>query len=242
MIRLRIARAALVLSLPALGACTAHRTLLISEVGFGAVELYLDEPADHTLDLSDQVLEVRTRIPDPANPMQDIPYVRTFELFGTLDGGEFLVIWEQPGRVGLPAYEQYFNADAEYVRAIAVEPGTLGPAVVAMDGTVEVSVDNTRPYCFRVHGKHTRYVFPFFYAQDATDDVVTFGPGPRPEIGGAFAETGALNAVLRTRNDGVVRGQSVWRKTRNTQSGDVPKDADSEDDWRQDEESFGKVD
>jgi hypothetical protein len=241
MARLGIACATLALVLPSLAACTADRHLLISEVGFGAVELYLDEPADYTLDLSDQMLEVRTRVPDPSNPMQDIPYERSFELFGTLNGGEYLVIWEQPGRVGVPAYELYQNDDEEYVTAIAVEPGTLGPAVMAMGGTVEVSVDNTRPYSFRVHGKHTRYVFPFFYAYDVTDDTVTFGPGPRPEIGGAFTETGALNAVARRKAVGLTTGQSVWRKTRNTPAGDVPKDADTEDDWRQDDENFGKV-
>jgi hypothetical protein len=233
--------AALVLVLPSLAGCTADRKLMISEVGFGVLELYLDEPPDHTLDLSDHVLEVRTRVPDPANPMQDVPYERSFELWGTLAGGQYLVIWEQPGRTGMPAYEQYENDDEEYVTAIAVEPGTLGPAALAMDGTVQVSVDNTRPYSFRVHGKHTRYVFPFFYAQDVTDDVVTLGPRPRPEIGGAFTETGALDAVARRKAIGLTTGQSAWRKTRNTPGGDVPKDGDTEDDWRQDDENLGRA-
>ncbi len=220
------------LGLFALQACTANRGLKISEVGVGVLELYLDEPAGNRLGLDDHFVEIKTIITDPMDPMRTIPWERTFELSGSLDGGEYLVLWEQPGRVGFPGYEFYDNFDSESVPGIAFEPGTLAPTG---------AVDNTKPFSYRIHARRYRYVFPFFYAQDVTDDVVTFGPRPRPAIGGAFTETGALDGVMRSTAVTFARGQTVWRKTDNSTGVEIPQDFDTEDDWRQDDESFGKA-
>jgi hypothetical protein len=208
-------------------ACVNQRKLLVSEVGVGVLELYLDEPLGNSLSLHDYELHIESDAPDPLDPAR--PFERTVELLGTIGGGEFLVVWESGGHVGVPVADFYTNFDNQSVRGIAVEPGTLGP------------LDNTKSYAFRVYARRYNYIFPFFYNEDRSDDVVTFGPRPRPAIGGAFAETGDLDNVQRSSASGFVRGQTVWRKTRNTPTGDVPRDGDSEADFRQDDESFGKV-
>jgi hypothetical protein len=127
--------------------------------------------------------------------------------------------------VGPPVEDTYTNFDNQSVRGFAIEPGTLGP------------LDNAKSYAYRVSGRHTRYIFPFFFAEDRTDDTLLFGPQPRPTIGGAFAEDGSLASILRSTTQSFLRGQSVWRRVRN----DIPIDSDEEANWRQDDESFGKA-
>ncbi len=205
-----------------LAGCTATRGLRITEVGVGVLELYLDEPPDHTLSLSDHVLEFKSV--DPATGTTE---VGSIELFGSLDGGKFMVVWEAPNHTGPPISASYTNFHQRSVDGIAVEPGALGV------------VDNARSYAYGVSASLYRYVFPFFYALDESDDVVTFGPRPRPSVGGAFAETGALDSVMRTLAQGIFRGRTVWRKAPSVNGVNTPQDNDTEADWREDDESFG---
>lgn len=208
----------------ALCACTADRNLKITEIGTNAVELYLDEPADHTLVLSDQVLTIKSTAPDGSSPE-----TKTFELFGTMHGGEFLVVWEDPNYTGVPTYSDYVNFFNRNVPGIMVEAGTLG------------TFDNTRCYSYRVHGSRYRYIFPFFYAIDETDDVVKFGPQPRPDVGGTFHEDGSLAGVERTAAQGLTPGRTVWHRTRMVDGVEVPRDYDNEDDFREADENFGAI-
>jgi hypothetical protein len=214
-------------------ACTSQRELLITEVGVGVVELYLNEPADHRLALRDHTLTVDTLVPDPANPGVHVTETSSIELVGTLDGGRFVVVWEEPGHVGPPRIASYQNFFGQSVDGIAVAPGSLPRG------------DNALSYGVRVSARRYRYIFPFFYAQDRTDDLVTFGPRPRPVTGGDFLETGALDAVMRSTAIGLSEGESVWRKSStdpnapNDPLRGIPRESDSEDDWRQREENFG---
>jgi hypothetical protein len=205
-----------------LSGCTATRGLRISEVGVGVLELYLDEPADHRLSLADHVLEFESV--DPATGARE---QGSFELVGSLRGGEFLVVWEEQGHMGAPYRAAYTNFWQQVVDGIAVAPGALG------------TVDNARSYAYRVKARRKRYVFPFFYAVDVSDDAVTFGPRPRPSLGGAFAENGALDAVTRSVAQSTQRGRTVWRKAPSVGGVNIPQDGDTEADWREDDESFG---
>ena len=204
-------------------ACTTHRGLMLTEVGDGALELYLDESADRTLPLRHVDLRWKSHA-DGADPEEG-----TVALTGEIRGGEYVVVWEKPGHTGVPSRENYTNFENQSVRGVAVAEGSFG------------AVDNARSYAFRIYQKRTVYVFPFFYRIERLDDVVTFGPRPRPEIGGTFSENGDLDEVERSAAVSTLRGQTVWRKLHEVNGVDVPRDADLESDWRQDDESYGKA-
>lgn len=214
---------AALLALSSLAACTADRGLKLTEVGVGVVELYLDEPSDKTLRLDDVELRWMSHGSGGSAPEQG-----TIELSGSIDGGDYLVLFEETGHTGPPARRSYTNYDNQGVPGMAVAVGTFG------------TVDNARSYAYRVYQKRYIYIFPFFYRIEEVDDVVTFGPTPRPAIGGAFLLNGDLDNVQRTPTS-TIRGQTVWRKTRNVNGVDVPRDTDTEENWRQDDESYGKA-
>ncbi len=208
-----------------LAGCTATRGLKLTEVGAGVIELYLDEPPGNRLALRDHVLQYAT-----TDSMGGALVEGQVELIGSLAGGEFLVVYEEQGHTGPPVQQNYTNFFGQSVLGIVVAPGTLGV------------VDNARRYAFRVSARRTRYVFPFFYAVDETDDAVAFGARPRPAVGGEFAENGDLDQVMRSATQGATRGRTVRRKTIDVNGVEVPRDRDLEQDWREDDESFGTAD
>ena len=190
--------------------CAVYRDLRITEVGFREVEIYLDEPADHTLALQDHVFSY----------IGSGGETNEFELFGSLDGGEFIVIWEDPHSADAPSAADYYNFDNRYVRGIRVPTGFFGTQT------------NTQSYAYRVHGRHKRGTIT-----DKVDDVVKFGPSPRPSIGGVFTETMGLTNATRTVRDGVIKAETVSRFWR----AEGLVENDREDDWRMRRETFGKA-
>lgn len=220
-----------ILSAVAATACTQQRKLHMTEIGNGVVELYLDEPNDHSLALSDTVL--RWQSVDHNTAGSDAH--GEIALWGTLDGGKYMVVWEDPNHAGAPVYADYTNFDLESITGIVVGPDALG------------AVDPARSYAYRLKGHHFRYIFPFFYTYDDTDDEVRFGPNPRPSLGGAFQEDGHLggnpndpNAVVeRTKAAGQVKGKSLRPSTLPLGSTSVPRDRDREIDWKNTNESYG---
>jgi hypothetical protein len=203
----------------AAAACGTHRKLRITEVGAGVVELYLDEPTDHVIDLSRMEFAVAV-----SDPMAGPPTVTRFDLVGELRGGEFVVVFEEAGNTTGPGAASYTNFFGNSVNGISVPVGSLG------------IVDPARSYAMRVQGEYTISAFPFWVKHSA-DDVVTFGPRPRPTLGGTFTENGTRDTVERTVAVGLTRGRTIRRRV---VSG-VPQDTDSEADWRGDDEGFGQL-
>jgi hypothetical protein len=199
-------------------ACTQARQLKISEVGAGRLELYLLEDSSHHLDLGGQTLTWAALDSTGALTSGQIPLV------SGLDGGQFLVLWEDPQNSVGPATASYNNFFGQSVLGVSVPVDSLGP------------VDPLRSYSFRVHGRQFRYIFPFFYTYDETDDEVRFGPTPRPSLGGQFSENGLLQPVERTPTSGRTRGKTLRRVA---PVNDIPVDRDREADWTPDDESWG---
>ncbi len=201
--------------------CTANRKLKITEVGLKEVELYLDEPADHVLSLRDHKLRF----------MRSDGHTAEVELFGMLDGGAFLIVWEQQGYTGASVDEDYRNYNDEIVRGIKVPEGFFGPPQAGAT------------YAYRVVGRNPRRRVLFIPTTDKTNDVVKFGPydpmdaliPPRPDIGGAFGEDGSVPDDRTPRS--LIKARTIARRwgSGGLQASDV------EADWKDKNESFGRA-
>lgn len=222
---MRVGRVTLAVAAALVG-CTASRELEITEVGAGIVELHLNEAVGNQLRLADQSLRFLSTDNSGATP--DVS--GQVDLIGDIDAGEFIVVFEVAGYSGAPVQQSFTNFTGSSVEGIAVAQGTFG------------SVDAARSYAFRVYGRRFRYIFPFFYTYDETDDAVTFGPRPRPALGGSYAEDGSLDQVVRTPAQGLTRGQTLRRRAPTVNGVKRPVDRDLEADWRADDESWGEAD
>jgi hypothetical protein len=215
----------LVVAVALLG-CTAEWELKITEVGAGIVELHLNEAAGSQLVLADHAIQFLSTDNSGATANES----GQLELIGSLGGGEFLVVFEVAGYTGAPVQQSFTTFTGSNVPGIAVAEGSFG------------AVDPARSYAYRLYGRRFRYIFPFFYTYDETDDVVTFGPRPRPSLGGTYAEDGSLDQVVRTRAQGLSRGQTLRRRAPTVNGVKTPVDRDLEADWRADDESWGQAD
>jgi hypothetical protein len=177
------------------------------------------------LELEGQTLEWRSV--DNSNPTMNTPLSGSIDLVGSLDGGQFIVVFEEPGHPGAGSTAFYSNFFNQSVLGIEVAQDALGP------------VDPTRAYAFRVHGHVFHYVFPFFYYYVDSDDTVRFGPLGRPNIGGSFTEDNSLEPVTRTQAVVRTKGRTIRRKTTVVNTVDTPADRDREADWQTDDESYG---
>jgi len=215
---------ALSLAVLALCACTQNRKLWISEVGAQRLELYLDEPNGNALALGGQTLDWVAVDPMGVNA----PQSGSIDLSGSIPGGGFVVLFEDPSGPAVGSTPATVNDFLNRpVPGLAVAPSALGPTDPALG------------YAFRVHGHEFRYVFPFFYTYDDTDDTVRFGPPGRPNIGGTFTEDGSLQPVNRTPTVRQTKGRTIRRKTTSPNGVDIPVDRDREADWQTDDESWG---
>jgi hypothetical protein len=211
--------------LGALGGCATTRNLKISEVSLNAIELYLDEDRANRLDLDGQKLGYMNSSGDSAE----------LDLFGTIPGGGWLVIWEGPATyTAPPASQDYVNFFGRNVPGIVVSPSL---------GLFKTPTSET--FAYRVSGRGTRYIFPFFLFYDDVDDVVKFGGGPmnapRPNIGGRFTETQALGAAKARQPSpgGATAAKTISRKW---DAGSMrPIDTDSEDDWSREDDNLGRA-
>ena len=121
----------------ALAGCTTHHKLKITEVGLTAVELHLDEPMGNSFDLTDQQLRY----------VNSAGYQSQIDLFGTIPGGGWLVIWEQAGYTGNPVSASYTNYFGRPVPGIQVKEGFF-------DGT------NATTFAYRVTGQRIHLHLP----------------------------------------------------------------------------------
>jgi hypothetical protein len=178
--------------------CGVNRKLKLTEVQPNAIEVYLDEPSSHRLDLTN--LKLTWAAKDAATP----PTRGEINLGvgGTLDGGRFLIIWEDTNYIGAPVRQNFQPS----VAGIKVPSGSFPP------------YGNTPGVSVRVAGKHYRSLF---LVRDQVSDVVRFGPMPRPDRFGAFTEDGSLAAEKPSGNRSISRDFSAG----------APVDTDSESDW-----------
>jgi hypothetical protein len=181
--------------------CAVHRDLRISEVGLHAVELYLAEESGNRLALADHTLKYKN-----SNGQEGEV---DLGVFGTLPGGEWLVVWEEQNYSLTPVKEDFVNFYGRSVPGIKVSDGFFGTGI---------------SYSYRVSGKHERGLIT-----DKTDDVVKFGAQPRPSIGGNFVEDGSLANKLPRGSRNISR---KW-------GGIHPIDNDREDDWEKKTQSLG---
>lgn len=205
------ARTALAFGGPALGGPVA-RKLIITEWFPNAVELYLDEPAGTTLDLTGIALEVRARV--DLDPNVDEPdHQARVELFGTIRGGEFLVVFEGYQYSGDPVAEIY--TDAPYIGGNVHAPG-----IKVRDNFFGWNFGGTST-SLRVFGTSSGGL---------VDDVVKLGSRPRPAIGGTFQEDTPAEVPLPWAPNTLGR---LWGPS-------GPLDNDRESDWRAGTRTFGE--
>ncbi len=202
-----------------LAGCTVHRKLRITEVGLTSVELHLDEPADHTLALVDHRFVYKS----------SGGVTSQIDLFGSIDGGKYLVVWEEAGYSGAPVSAGYTNWAQTSVPGIKVEEGFFGTPQAG------------ETFACRVFGTHRRGS-----VTDKVDDVVKFGPWDpmdaaipaRPDLGGgAFAEDGSLKDKEREPGVGVIKAKTISRRW----GANGPTDNDRENNWTEKNESFGSA-
>jgi hypothetical protein len=198
-----------------LSACTVNRELLITEVGLKAVELHLAEPANNVLGLGDVFLEYKNSNGDTGR----------VELSGQMPGGGYLIVFEDANHMGNPVAASYSNFSGRSVPGLMVRNGFFG------------NMQLGQSLSFRVSGRHFRLV-ALFPVWDRVDDVVLFGPQPRPAIGGVFLEDGSLA------ND-FPRPPASNQSPQDTVSRGFPngtaQDANAERDWRTRPDSFGRA-
>jgi hypothetical protein len=185
-----------------LPACGVDRKLKITEVAPNTIELYLDEPSGNQLDLTNMKFKWVSQDPmaQPKSGEVDLG------LAGTLQGGTFLMIFEGSNYSGPPVAQNFHNQ----IPGIKVKDNFF-PGY-GQNPSVSMSVD----------GKHYRtyIVFVPIY-RDTVNDVVRFGPRPRPNLFGVFNEDGSLDGLRP------VGTQSIGRAFSNG----IPVDTDSEADW-----------
>lgn len=200
----------------ALVGCENDRNLKITEVGLTAVELHLDEPMGNSFNLVDQQLRY----------VNSAGYQSQIDLFGTVPGGGWLIVWEKAGYTGNPVAADYTNYYGRYVPGIQVKEGFF-------------SSTSATTFAYRLTGRHTRYIFPFFFAYDNTEDVVKFGDGTRPQIGGTFTETNYLGAAkVRTQGSGLTPSKTISRLWSRANPPTMI-DTNSEADWERKDDNFG---
>lgn len=196
-----------------LSACTVNRELLITEVGLKAVELHLAEPRSNVLGLSDLFLEYKNSNGDTGR----------VELQGSIPGEGFLIVFEDPNHMGNPVAASYSNFFGRSVPGLMVQNGFFG------------NMQLGQSLSFRVSGKHFRLV-AFFPVWDRVDDVVLFGPQPRPAIGGVFLENRSLgNDFPRPAASNQSPQDTVSRRF----PGGTAEDTNEEQNWRTRADSFG---
>ncbi|MBZ4417511.1 hypothetical protein [Myxococcus sp. RHSTA-1-4] len=213
-------RAVGVLLLVALAGCTQRRGLVITEWFPEVVELYLDEPASETLDLSPFSIQVRAR--QDLNPNVDEPdYANQAGLLGTMSGGSYLVIFEEFGYSGPPVSSTYTDpVTARQVPGIKVAEGFFGWNLGGASTSLRISGVTRGP----------GGIAGLFHVRQSVDDVLLLGGRPRPSIGGDFTEDTPSPVPLP------LAPQTMGRKW----GPGGPLDNDVESDWRAGPRTFGE--
>ena len=180
--------------------CTVHRKLRITEVGDRGVELYLEGPQSDRLNMAGHRLTYTT----------STGATNTLELshFGTMNGGTYLVVWEDLNDPTGPERKNFSGGLTGAVPGIRVPAGFFG--TMGDDPAAEL----------RVYGKRKRGT-----VTDKTDDCVRWGDKmARPETGGTFYN----GSNLPNPPGGSANHQRRWDAAAGR-----PVDNDEEDDWYQ---------
>jgi hypothetical protein len=191
--------------------CDVDRKLKITEVAPNRVELFLDEPFNNQLPLTSMALEWVWQEPgaQPASGALNFGSAGA----GMLQGQQFLVIFEDANYMGDPIAQNF-------------RPTV--PGIKVRDGFFP-GYGNTRSVSMRMVGERSGTHILFVPRREKVNDVVRFGPSPRPPLAGAFNENGSLNGVWPN------GGQSVSRRF----ASGAPVDDDSESNWSLTPESIG---
>jgi hypothetical protein len=193
-----------------LAGCDVDRKLKITEVA-PRVELFLDEPFNNQLPMTSMALEWVWQEPgaQPASGALNFGSAGV----GPLQGGKFLVIFEDANYMGDPVAQDFRSTV---------------PGIKVRDGFFP-GYGNTRSVSMRIVGERSGTHILFVPRREKVNDVVRFGPSPRPPLVGAFNENGSLNGVWPS------GGRSVSRRF----AGSAPVDDDSESNWSLTPESIG---
>jgi hypothetical protein len=195
-----------------LAGCTVNYNLKVTEVWTNRVELYLDEPPDKVLNLHNKRLKWVTQEPGA----QPVSGEVNLGLAGSMRGGQFLVIFEDPNYTGAPIAQDF-------------RPST--PGIKVRDNFFP-GYGNDTGSSMGVEGEHTGTYILFVPGKLRVKDLVRFGHLPRPTLVGSFGvfrETDSLATVKPTGGQSVSRSFSASR----------PVDTDSESDWSLKPESIG---
>lgn len=185
---------------------TEQRKLIITEVSSNRVEIYFDEATNRAITLGNGYgLQISTST-GTSNT------VGLGALGGTMQGGSFLIVWEDGGHMGPPIAAPFSGGQLGAVPGIKVESGFMGDI-------------RTAPGEIRLKGSRNRVsgllaIFPLF-TKDVVDDVVRFGlpAADRPATGGVFTASSTLGNP-----SGSVHLQRSWGAS-------APIDTNSEADW-----------
>ncbi|MDQ3697938.1 MAG: hypothetical protein M3373_07930 [Gemmatimonadota bacterium] len=192
-------------------ACTRRPKLLLTEVQGDAVELYVDESAGTSVPLNRISFEVLTTA----------PHADTIDLIGTISGGGFVVVFAQPGYTGPPVQEPYTDISGRTTPGIKVQETLFGPNPAGVGSAYRVVAS----------GRGPSGIAGLFYVRYEVDDVVKFGPQPRPAISGALTEDATPPVMFPPPPGNIGR---KWGPS-------GPIDGDLESDWKQSLPSFGRA-
>jgi hypothetical protein len=196
-----------------LGACTACQkqwALEVKQVGNREVELYLNQPASDSFYLGGMTLswEGHAVVPAGSAPGPAVAPRGQVDLsvLGTnLNGGQFLIVWEDRGYTGSPVAARFSRGQLGYVAGIKVPAGFFD------------MIDQV-PAIVRVSGSRTDALI----VTHKVSDMVCFGlpAADRPSDCASFTTTGQIPNPT-----GSGGPQRKW-------NGTDPVDTDSEDDWK----------
>jgi hypothetical protein len=192
----------------ALAGCQKNRNLKLTEIGPNRVELFLDEPGDRHLNLTSINFAWISQVRAPSD-RGDV----SLGLVGSLQGQQFLVIFEDPNYMGPPVAQDF-------------RPNT--PGIKVRDNFFPNYGDDPG-VSMHVKGTHGGTSVLFVPTRETVGDLVSFGPRPRPTLAGTFNENGTLDRVKPQGSDSVSRRFSAGS----------PVDTDSEADWLLQTESIG---
>lgn len=167
--------------------CGVHRKLKITEVEPNRVEILLAEPSSNSLALTRMKLKWISNDPMAPEERRLTTGELNLALAGSLRGGQFLVIFEDPEYHDLPVAVNFHGS----IAGIKVKDGFFS----GYGRTPSVSMS--------VEGEHDRS-----YIKDKVSDVVRFGPRPRPNLSGTFNEDGSLDHVRPLGNRSISRAFS----------------------------------
>jgi hypothetical protein len=197
-----------------LAGCQKPRNLKLTEIGTNRVEIFLDEPGDHSLNLASVNFTWISQdspgaSPRPAPTRGDV----SLGLVGSLQGQQYLVIFEDPSYQGPPVAQDFRTGTPGIKVRDSFFPGYGNDPGVSMN----------------VNGSRSGTAVLFIPTTETVSDTLGFGDFRRPALAGTFRDGSALDGVKPQ------GGRSISRRF----SSGAPVDTDSGIDWSLQPESIG---